>query len=269
LIGRDAEGSEFLARAHRGFLELGQTRRAVRNAFWLGFTALLAGETAQAGGWLSRAQRLLEGEAECVEHGYLLLPVAFRGVHGGDIESAYRGFVEVQAYGDRFGDRDLSTLGLQGQGRALIRKKEVARGVALLDEAMVAVTAGEVSPLVAGGGYCSVLDACGEIFDLRGAPEWTAALERWCAAQPGIVPYRGHCLIRRAQILQLNGSWQDALTETERACEWLSQPKPKPAIGAAYYCKGEVHRLRGEFEAAEESYRLASQWGGVQQPGWA
>ena len=269
LIGRDAEGAEFLARAHRGFLDRGETRRAVRSAFWLGFTALVGGEIAQAGGWLSRAGRLLEGQPECVEHGYLILPVAFRAVHEGDPDGAYRGFVEVQAYGRRFEDRDLVTLGLQGQGRALIRKTEIARGVALLDEAMVAVTAGEVSPLVAGGVYCSVIEACGEIFDLRRAQEWTAALEQWCSAQPDLVPYRGHCLIRRAEILQHNGSWKDALEETRHACELLSQPKPKPAIGAAYYRKAEVHRLRGEFEAAEDSYRSASQWGGIQQPGWA
>jgi ATP/maltotriose-dependent transcriptional regulator MalT len=114
-----------------------------------------------------------------------------------------------------------------------------------------------------------VIEACGEIFDLRRAQEWTAALEQWCSAQPDLVPYRGHCLIRRAEILQHNGSWEDALEETRRACELLSQPKPKPAIGAAYYRKAEVHRLRGEFEEAEDSYRSASQWGGMQQPGWA
>ena len=114
--------------------------------------------------------------------------------------------MQATAIGGRFGDKDLVTLGLQGQGRALIRQGEVARGVALLDEAMVAVTAGEVSPLNAGGVYCSVLDACSEIFDLQRAQEWTSALEEWCASQPDLVPYRGHCLVRRAELLQLRGA---------------------------------------------------------------
>jgi DNA-binding NarL/FixJ family response regulator len=151
----------------------------------------------------------------------------------------------------------------------LVRRGEIARGVALLDEAMVAVMAGEVSPIVAGGIYCSVLDACGEIYDLRRAQEWTAALEQWCSSQPDLVPYRGHCLIRRAEIMQLRGAWAEALLEARCACERLSQPAPKPAVGAAFYRKAEMHRLLGEFDEAEQAYRAAAQWERVPTPGMA
>ena len=67
LIGRESEGSEFLARAHQGFLGQGEIQPAARCAFWLGFTLLLSGERAQASGWLSRADRLLEGCPDCAE----------------------------------------------------------------------------------------------------------------------------------------------------------------------------------------------------------
>src|SRR5262245_25878823 len=40
LIGKDAEGGEFLARAHQAFLSRGRVQGAVRCAFWLGFTLL-------------------------------------------------------------------------------------------------------------------------------------------------------------------------------------------------------------------------------------
>src|SRR4030095_8189061 len=117
--------------------------------------------------------------------------------------------------------------------------------------------------------YCSVIEACGEIFDLRRAPERTSTVQAWCASQPDVVPYRGLCLIRRAEILQLHGEWSNALDEAQSACERLSQPTPKPPVGAAFYRKGDVHRLRGEFLQAEEAYRMASQWERIPRPGMA
>jgi DNA-binding CsgD family transcriptional regulator len=269
LTGRDVEGDELLSRAHQGFLGRGDAQFAARCAFWLGFRSMIGGEFAKAGGWLSRASRLLDGRPDCVESGYLLLPEGYRSFHAGDAVTAQAAFVKAVAFGERFGDKDLVTLGLQGQGRALIRQGEISRGVTLLDEAMVAVTAGEVSPLSAGGVYCSVLEACGEIFDLRRAQEWTTALEKWCASQPDLVPYRGHCLVRRAELLQLHGAWADALEWAHRAADWLSRPAPKPGVGAAFYQLGEIHRLRGKFADSEAAYRQASQWSRSPGPGLA
>ena len=216
LIGKETECAELLARAHRGFLDEGLPRRAAQCAYRLGFTSLLNDEVAQAGGWFTRAQRLLEGQGDCVEKGYLLLPGGYRAVHAGRPAEAFQTFEQAAKIGERFGDNDLVTLARQGQGRALIRQGEIARGVSFLDEAMVAVRAGDVTPIIAGSVYCSVLEACGEIFDLRRAREWTSALDHWCASQPDIVPYRNHCLVRRAEVLQLQGSWDHALAELGR-----------------------------------------------------
>ncbi len=269
LIGRQVASSDLLARAHQGFLTRGEIRQAARCAFWLGFISLVSGEPAQASGWLSRAERLLDDQPDCVEKGYMLLPVGYRAVHGGDAKAGHRAFVDAARIGERFGDSDLLTMARQGQGRALIRQGDTARGVALLDEAMVAVRAGEVSPIVAGSVYCSLIDACSEIFDLRRAQEWTSALEQWCTSQPDLVPYRGHCLIRRAELMQLHGSWQDAVTESQQACEQFSQPNPRPEAGAAFYRLAELYRLRGQFAEAEDAYRQASRLQRTPQPGLA
>jgi len=270
LLGREDEAAEIAARAHQEHLVRGRVPRAARCAFWVAITLLFKGEPARAGGWVARGRRLLDdGQLDCAERGYLLLPEALRSIFEGDSARARAIFGEAAAIGERFGEGDLVALARQGQGRALIRLGEFARGVALLDEVMVAVTAGEVSPMIMGDVYCSVIEACHEIFDLHRAQEWTAAMERWCESQSDGISYRGHCLVRRAELLQLHGAWPDAIQEAERACEWLSRPPPQRALGAAFYQQAELSRLRGEFTKAADEYRQASQWGREPQPGRA
>jgi DNA-binding CsgD family transcriptional regulator len=270
MIGRDAEAASAWSRAHTEFLKRGEIMRAVRCVYWLVIPMLFRGEMAQAGGWLARAQRLLQdAPPDNAEHGYLLFAAALRSVREGDVAGAHVSFVEATRIGERVGDADLVAQARMGEGRTLIRLNETARGAALLDEVMAAVTASAVSPLISGGIYCSVLEACQEMFDLRRAREWTDAMTMWCARQPDSLGFRGQCLIHRAELMQLNGEWSGASDEAKRARDRLMQPPPHGAVGAAHYQIAELDRVRGDFAAAEEEYRNASRAGFDPQPGLA
>jgi DNA-binding CsgD family transcriptional regulator len=269
LVGRDDEYLRTLERAYNAHNNAGQCARAVRCAFWLGFRLLMRSEMGRAAGWLGRAQRLLERDArECAERGYLLLPVVEQHLASGDFETAYAAAADAAAIGERCGDPDLIACARHQQGRIRLQQGQVEAGLGFLDETMVAVTARELSPLVTGLMYCSVIAACQQVYALDRTAEWTAALTRWCEGQPDMVPFSGVCQVHRAEIMQLRGTWPEAIEEARRACA-RSQGVNQQAAAAALYQQAEVHRLKGEFAAAEEAYRGASQLGLDPQPGLA
>ena len=269
LVGRDGESAELWARAHHELLGRGETGRAARCAFWLAFGLLNRGESARGGGWVARARRVLADAPEDAEHGYLRWLAAFQSILDGEDAAALAGFEEAATAGARWGEPDLVALARVGAGRAMIRLGQTGPGAALLDEVMVAVETGELSPMVVGDVYCSVLEGCQELFDLRRARQWTAVLTSWCATQPDLVPYRGQCLLHRAELLALHGAWPDAIKEARAAAARFLEPTAHPAAGAAAYQLAELHRLRGEAAEAEEAYRRASRWGREPQPGLA
>ena len=269
LLGRVNDCLRALQRAQQLHAERGDLRRAARCAFWLVFHLINQGELTQASGWLARANRLLEHEQECAERGYLLLPVALQHVVAGDYAGARRTAARAAAIGRHAGEADLVALALQLRGRAMVREGRVSEGLVLLDETMVAVVAGELSPPAAGTVYCSVIDACQEIMEWRRAHEWTAALAAWCGKQPDMVTFTGQCLVHRAEILHLHGAWPQAVEEARRAGERLVQGADSYATGAAFYRQAEVYRVLGDFTAAEDAYQQASRWGREPQPGLA
>jgi DNA-binding CsgD family transcriptional regulator len=268
LTGRDDDYLAALERAYHAHRGAGQFMQAVRCAFWLGFRVLMRGEMGRASGWLARAQRLLERDArECAEQGYLLLPVVEQRM-GADDEGAYAIAAEAAAIGERCCDADLVACARHQQGRVRLQQGQTEAGLALLDETMLAVTADELSPLVTGLMFCSVIAACQEIYALDRTREWIAAMTRWCEGQPDMVAFAGVCQVHRAEILQLQGAWPDAIEQARRACT-RSQGIDQRATAAAYYQQAEVHRLKGAFATAEEAYRNASQAGLDPQPGFA
>ena len=198
MLGRDDDYVRGLERAHHGHLDAGDVPGAARCAWWIGHNLLFRGETARANGWFGRGDRLLDQEGrDCVERGYLLIPV---GLQAGDARTAYATWTEAAAIGERYDDPDLVTMARMGQGHTLVRQGRAEEGFRLVDETMVAVTTGELSPIVAGIVYCNTIKFCQDAHDVRRAREWTLPSPSGVTASPtwSLTPASAWCIAPRS-----------------------------------------------------------------------
>jgi DNA-binding NarL/FixJ family response regulator len=270
MLGRDEEYAHSLERAYRAYLAAGDVAAAACCTWWVGHGHLFRGEPALARGWFARGRRLLERAGDCVARGYLAITMLFEHSSRGDYTAAHAGAVEIAEIAERFGDFDLLTMAMMEQASALLRLGRRDEGLRLVDETMVAVSAGELSPIVAGIVYCNTIAFCRDLYELRTAWEWTTALTEWCARQPEMLAHQGVCLVHRAELMTLAGAWPAALEAARRAAERFAQGVlNRQALGEAAYREGELHRLRGEVAAAEEFYQEAMRRGREPQPGLA
>ena len=191
----------------------------------------------------------------------MLLPVAFQHEASGDFEGAAATAAAAAEIGERFGDADLFALAVHVQGGARSGRAG-SRRPGLLDEAMVAVTAGEVSPIVSGIVYCGVILACEEVYELRRAQEWTAALTRWCEQQPDLVsfPAAASCIALSSCTFMGTGR-QHSRRRTAQASA-SSGAMNRGAIAKAWYLQGEVQRLEGSSARPRRrtARRVVSAW---------
>jgi DNA-binding NarL/FixJ family response regulator len=268
LIGADDESAKHWEEAARAALTAGDRAEAARYAFWLGLSLMMRGLEAPGSGWFTRAAELsTKAGRECPASGYVLIPRILAALTG-DPRGARDMAVRATEIGVRCGDADLCAFGTLAHGQALIAMGEPAAGVARLDAVMVSVTADEVGPITTGIVYCAVILECMGVYDLRRASEWTNALAAWCDSRPDMVPFRGQCLVHRSQLEQAEGDWPAAVSSAQSACRRLADP-PHPALGLAHYQQGELRRLLGDFERAEEHYRRAGHNGRDPMPGLA
>jgi hypothetical protein len=214
LVGRADEAIVVLQRVYAARVDAGDVGAALRDAFWLYRALAFNAKFAHAGAWIARAARLTEGRGGCAERGYLMLPDAERQLRDGDFPAAYATAAQAMALGSRCGDRDLITVAAHLQGRALVSQGRIDDGLARLDEAMLDISAGGTSPRITAWIYCKTIQTCQQVYDVRRAREWTAALNAWCDALPQLTgAYSGMCRIHRSELLQLSGEWSEAVQE--------------------------------------------------------
>jgi DNA-binding CsgD family transcriptional regulator len=271
LTGHDEDAFGYWARAHQMCVDDGAVHRAAYFGMRLGQGLGFKGDFARCRGWIDRTARLLDDAGiDCVEQGYLEYGLAMiRLFEAGDVAGARAHFVQAGKIGARYVHRELVTLARIGEGRMLIYLGEIADGMALLDEAMVSIEARELGSLSTGDAYCTVIDACAELLDLVRCYSWTESFTRWCESQQELVLYRGHCFLHRAEMLELQGGWPEALVEARRACDRLAAPVNPAAFAGACMVEGDLLRLVGDFAGADSAYQRANEFGRDPQPGLA
>lgn len=253
-------------RAFTSYLEADDRRRAAIAAMDLAKDYYAKQVSSVGSAWVRRAERLLEGEGECLERGYLARlhgVIAFEGMS--DFEGALADAERALASAERFGDRDLQAVAIHDRGRALVAKGEVAEGLSLLDESTVAALSGELAPMATGIIYCNMITTCEQLGDYRRAGHWSEAATRWCERQ-AITGFPGVCRVHRAEIMSLRGAWPEAEQEVRRACEELKDFNLE-AAAEAFYELGELRLRVGDLPAAEKAFRQANELGREPQPG--
>lgn len=270
LMGNVDEAIRALQGGYQDMIKNGDSLGAVRFGFWLALILNVRGDVAIGTGWVARGQRLLENEpADLPERAYLLIHDFFQYLERGDVATAFETAGRVVELARRFGNDDLVALGLMCQGRVRIYSGQVREGLAVLDEAMVGISAGEASPIIAGMVYCSMIEACQEVSDFSRAASWTSALTRWCDTQPGLVPYTGQCSLHRGQIMRLHGAYDEALGEFARAQRRYRLEGTTAPAALALTEQGDVLRIQGKLDEAEDCYRQSAELGYEPQPGLA
>jgi ATP/maltotriose-dependent transcriptional regulator MalT len=255
-------------RAYAAFVAEGNARRASFCAWYLWFDHRFKGDAAVASGWLTRAGRHVEAEPDCLQAAFVTVAHAESARAEGDVDRALAHAAAALDLGLRINSADIVALATVTRGECAIARSRHREGLAYLDDAMCSVVAGELTPLVTGIVYCSVLSACFAIADLGRAEEWSRAAVEWCDSLRGGSPYQGICRVHRVEVSTLQGDWEAAEIEAVRAGDELLALDPG-AAGEAFYAIGEIRRRRGDLGGAETAFVRAHELGRNPQPGLA
>ena len=267
-LGRISECLRISEGLHRRYLEDGRIDRAALLAIDIGSVWVLRGELGLASGWVSRARRLLEGQPLGRAHGLLSYIDGCTALEEQRLDEASADARDLQRLGEQLSDDTCTALGLLVEGLADIRRGHLREGFSLLDEAMLPVVADRVAPEWSGNIYCTIMSICHDLMDLPRAREWTRATERWLSGFSDAVMFLGVCRAHRLQLHAVDGAWAEVEKEAAEVERDLADLNIGAVVEAAYQV-GETYRLRGLYDRAAASYRVAAERGRDPQPGAA
>jgi DNA-binding CsgD family transcriptional regulator len=241
-------------RAYAGYRAAGREVDAARVAIALAWDyRAFRGERAVGDGWLARARRLLEGASPTREAGWLALREASFALPG-DVSLARRRCAEAEALGRQLGDVDLEMTAVALDGLVRVTEGEIASGMARLDEASAAATAGEMrDPIAIGFSCCYLIFACERVRDLDRAAQWCERVARM-AADWNIQALRAVCRAHYGTVLMLRGEWAKAEVELTEAAAALSS-----RVGEAADALARLAELRRRQGRSDEATALVEQ----------
>jgi DNA-binding CsgD family transcriptional regulator len=203
--------------AFAAFRARGDDVRAAACARFVGYLyGVVHGNGAAMSGWLGRAVRLIDTAGDCPERARIELT---RAVVAADPVARERHLAAAVEIAQRCGDTDLVFDAMSQRGLHLVAAGDVPAGMALLDEALAAVAAGEVRDLVSVGAmYCKMLHACELTSDVRRAEEWLALADRF-VTRTNRIPISAICRTHYGGVLTAAGRWDDAERELVTSIE--------------------------------------------------
>jgi DNA-binding NarL/FixJ family response regulator len=201
--------------AYLGYKARGDFARAARIAAWLAREQVfLRSNVSAMNGWFARAFHLLDELSPCAEIGWVKIYHASMMPPAEEKEREAR---EAMAIGHEFHDADLEAFSLAVLGSVLVSESQIKEGMDSIDEAMTAVTSGEVNDyFVASETFCVTLSTCELAGDLVRTNHWCeAALEY--AKQYQCSFLSAYCRTTYGGLLMETGKWQDAETTLTEA----------------------------------------------------
>jgi tetratricopeptide (TPR) repeat protein len=208
-----------LSAAIRIFTAAGEKTRAAMACVRLGdVLANAMGNLTASRAWFTRAWRLVEDEAPCLEQGWVAVAAM-----GCDVDDPDRLLAAAELALDRarrFGDLNLETKALADAGLAHVQTGRVVEGMALLDEAMALACGPADDTDAAAKSVCSFFTACYHAADFERAGSWTDLLrERGLISMAGGSPVflASHCDSVQATLLVELGRWSEAESVLVRA----------------------------------------------------
>jgi DNA-binding NarL/FixJ family response regulator len=216
-------------RAHAAYRREGQIFAAARVARILAWiTGNVLGDWAVHNGWLARALRILKETGEdAPEHGWVLIIKSYTEPDAAIREALFRDAIAV---GRRFADPNIELESLSSLGGLYLMTGRVDEGLALLDESMAALCAGEMTEIATVDSLlCGLFWACELVTDVPRADQWIRAASDLMASRNVVAAF---CRAHYGGILTAAGRWPEAEMQLINAARHFDKGMPQRRAAA-------------------------------------